>query len=71
MDKWTSVKDNLPKVSQDVLSTDGEIVAATTYRYNPYINSYYWEYFTSGCGCCDSDMENVTHWMPRPLPPKE
>ena len=24
-----------------------------------------------GCGCCSSQLEQPTHWMPRPPPPGE
>jgi hypothetical protein len=67
--EWISVKDKLPELKSAILSTDGDIVAVTIYEYNDCIKSYCWSYFSSGCGCCDTDMNNVTHWMPLPSLP--
>lgn len=69
--KWISIEDRLPDLNSFVLSTDGELVAATVFLYNDHIKKYHWDYFSSGCGCCDTDMKNVTHWMPLPIPPLE
>jgi len=67
---WISVKDKVPNLNAFVLSTDGNLVSITSYEYNEHIQEYYWNYLSSGCGCCDKDMPNVTHWMPLPEPPQ-
>jgi len=69
--KWISTKNKMPNLNSMILSTDGEKVAVTTLMYNDHIKKFHWEYLSSGCGCCDTDMQNVTHWMPLPEPPKE
>lgn len=69
--EWISVKDQLPDLNSWVLSTDGKCVAFTHFLYNDYSEENYWQYFTSGCGCCDTDMPDVSHWMPLPKLPKE
>ncbi len=71
MSEWISIKDRLPKLRQTILSTDGEVVAVTAYLYNDHTDSFFWKYFSSGCGCCDTDMQDVTHWMELPKPPKK
>lgn len=68
--EWISVKDRLPELDTFILSTDGEIVATTIRQISDQDDEETWNYFTSGCGCCDSDMKNVTHWMPLPKPPR-
>lgn len=68
MMEWISVSEKLPSLDEAVLSTDGDIVAVTIYKYD--MNVYQWDFFSSGCGCCDTDMKVVTHWMELPQPPK-
>jgi hypothetical protein len=73
---WISVKERLPEADQIVLSTDGKKVAATIFVSFQKIEEYFWEYLSSGCGCCDEDMKDedmkgVTYWMPLPNPPGE
>jgi hypothetical protein len=69
--EWIKCSEILPEIGVSVLSTDGELIATTSMNYNDYTKEYYWSYFSSGCGCCDTDMKNVTHWMPLPSPPKD
>lgn len=68
---WIKVEDQLPKIGQSVISTDGDLISRTSYEYNKHINEYYWPYFSSGCGCCDTQMKNVTHWMSLPDKPSD
>lgn len=68
MNEWISVKDRLPEIhSPDVLAYDGK---------NQFIsgrwgvgNTVYFQ--TNNCGCCNSGMGEITHWMPLPKPPEE
>jgi len=73
---WISVDDRLPEIGSHVLSCCKRLdgcweITRTQFLYNEYISSHFWNYFSSGCGCCDADMKNVTHWMPLPEPPKD
>ena len=70
MGEWISVKDMLPELDKWVLAYDEkeDLIACsflTTGNQHPFI----WNLLSSGCGCCDKDLENVTHWMPLPKPP--
>jgi len=69
--EWINIVDCYPKLKQTVLATDGHTIAVTTFNYNEHIDEFHWDFFSSGCGCCDDSMENVTHWMPLPLPPEK
>lgn len=70
--EWISVKYRLPEINQWILASDGEFPGGLVqYCYNEHIGEYFWNFLSSGCGCCDTDMKNVTHWMPLPEPPKE
>ena len=55
--EWISVKDRLPDLNSTVLSTDSKLIAVSTLRYNNHTKKFHWDYFSSGCGCCDTDME--------------
>lgn len=64
--KWISVKDRLPKNEQDVLAylNDGEETRIAPCNY------YNGVWFDSVMNCVVV-LQNVTHWMPLPEPPKE
>lgn len=73
--EWISVKDRLPAIDDWVIArgsnrTEG-ITALVQYCYNDHIKMYFWNLLSSGCGCCDTSLKNVTHWMPEPKPPEE
>lgn len=70
MNDWISIKDRLPEFDQTIISTDGDYIAITTFT-KGHGEFNFWQLLSSGCGCCDTDMGNVTHWMPLPKPPKE
>lgn len=63
--KWISVKDNPPDGTKDVIAYNafGEMMIGRVYETRRGI--YKCEY---GYG---EDMLSVTHWIPRPEPPKE
>ena len=71
MSEWISVKKAMPKHRESVLITDGEtIVTASLDCDMPrvwwdaigiYAHDYEFEF----------ELEDVTHWMPLPEPPKE
>lgn len=75
--KWISVKDKLPFIGQMVLSTEKcelekeYFIALTCYEFDKKKEKNVWNYFSSGCGCCDTDMKNVEYWMPLPEVPEE
>lgn len=61
MQTWISVKDKLPE--------DGEVLC---YGHGEYlVGSLYELYGKYNCEADDTMIENVTHWMPLPEPPKE
>lgn len=69
--EWISVNDRLPEIDQNVLLfTDSGIIEGCR------IDSKYGEWnfislLAHGCGCCSSDEDIVTYWMPLPEPPKK
>lgn len=70
--EWISVKDRLPELETWVLaySAKDDLIACSFTRIgnqHPII----WNLLSSGCGCCDSDLEEVTHWMPLPDKPDQ
>ena len=70
--EWISVKDRLPELDTWVLaySTKNDLIACsfrTIGNHFPII----WNLLSSGCGCCDSDLGDVTHWMPLPDKPNQ
>lgn len=73
--KWISVKDRKPRIDENVLATDGCLVTRVQYierlKFNSTEKCSYWMFFSSGCGCCDTYLENVTHWMPLPELPSD
>lgn len=70
---WIKCEDQLPMINQKVISFDGNIIAITYFETHSADHlekgDYWWNFLSSGCGCCDTDMKNVTHWMPLPNPP--
>jgi hypothetical protein len=77
---WISVKDRLPELGERVLVIDkyGEIEIG---NYSSFRNEQYYTYNPTESKeenrgwendwCCSQDIEDVTHWMPLPEPPKE
>lgn len=63
--QWISVKDRLPQLGERVLCSDGTTVFEQ-YRVEPSCVFGIWDR-----GGMKSMMQNVTHWMPLPEPPKE
>lgn len=84
MSEWINVKDRLPESGTKVLAfgisnRDYTEIPAEA-RSCEYAE---WDYsdqggkkaqsfglLSSGCGCCDREMIEVTHWMSLPEPPK-
>lgn len=69
--KWISVEDRLPDGNQYILSY-GKNHCGTPICLCIYEILDHWQGFSilqSGCGCCDEDHKNVTHWMPLPDSP--
>jgi hypothetical protein len=66
MNKWISVKDELPDKDQDVLIYRGNHISDMMYVYT-YLGNNEWEddygYWSR------TDDEGITHWMPLPTPP--
>lgn len=67
MSEWIDVNERLPEIdSVPVLAFDGE---------NQFVASRWKmgqnEYFKSTiCDCCNSEIGEITHWMPLPEPPQ-
>lgn len=79
MSEWIDIKDQLPKIGSWVIAfgkarnkeyDDEPSIAITRFGYNPHTKEHYYEYLSSGCGCCNADMREVTHWMPLPEKPR-
>lgn len=72
---WISVKDRLPQnpiylgCCGDFLVTDGkhQSVAGWTQTYDPINAISYWRWVA---GTVNVDLNEITHWMPLPEPPK-
>ena len=62
--KWISVKDRLPELGERVICTDGYAVFEQ-YRVESSCVYGVWDRFG-----LKSPMQEVTYWMPMPLPPK-
>jgi hypothetical protein len=63
--EWTSVKDKLPERYELVLtySFDGQVGVASWSKHLNYGDVIVWHGE-------DSEIVNVTHWIPLPKPPK-
>lgn len=74
--EWIDLNESKPDCDQWVLclGSSKEIGdpphAVACYKYYKGLKYCGFEYLSSGCGCCDTSMENVTHWMPLPSAPK-
>ncbi|OOR90793.1 DUF551 domain-containing protein [Moraxella bovis] len=62
---WIDIKDGGFDDGQEILITDGKEVWTDTVMFDCSDNDYY-IYFDGG-----SNPETVTHWQPKPEPPKE
>lgn len=62
---WIDIKDGGFDDGQEILITDGKSVWCDTVRVDLDGNEYFYWFE------CDSDPETVTHWQPKPEPPKE
>jgi len=84
VNEWISVKDRLPEYGSKVLAygiADRDCpepqleVRTCEYTEWDYTDrggkkGYSFGLLSSGCGCCDGVLEDATHWMPLPEPPK-
>lgn len=64
-DGWIKIKDGGFDDGQEILITDGKEVWTDTVMFD-YEDGVHFCYFDEG-----SDPESVTHWQPKPEPPKE
>lgn len=85
MNEWIKVEDRLPELDSIVLALGiCDIRYSERVREIRQCMYTYWDYtdkggskgsafqlLTSGCGCCDSCLEEVTHWMALPKSPEE
>lgn len=80
MSEWISVTERIPPSDKEVLVYDeirGMFVCFTTIiPDNPSYNvemrgKMLFQPKSSGCGCCDADMEDVKYWMELPKRPNE
>ena len=62
--EWISVKDRLPELGERVICTDGYAVFE---QYRVGLSCVYGMWDRGGL---KSPMQEVTHWMPLPQPPK-
>src|SRR4051812_39210431 len=70
MSQWISVKDRMPEREQKIIFTDGNIV-----EYGALDKIYYYKkecrfYIAELWNENNYILDNVTHWMPLPEPPK-
>ena len=76
MSEWIRVEDRLPEEGDDILAygcapgNNQYITMNVTYVFDKEKRPI-WRIVSSGCGCCDWPMVNVTHWMPLPEEPNE
>lgn len=64
--EWRTI-DSAPKDGKPILVFDGN-----------YMTTGWWHHYDKrfvlvvcGYGCVDGDLDNLTHWMPLPIPPKK
>jgi hypothetical protein len=67
MSEWISVKDEMPKEDVNVLVTDGSCWCSVWCLYSSAYAGDCWE---DDYGYWQ-DLDDVTHWMQLPEPPKE
>jgi len=67
--EWISVKDRAPEDGKIVLVTDGRIIGISSCYSEDESHRYIinFGYYIGN----EAHIENVTHWMPLPEPPKE
>jgi hypothetical protein len=68
--EWISVKDKLPSEGEDVLVWDGNYGLdnlSASYEIAAYRSFKNESHFISG----PYSLQNISHWMPLPSPPKE
>ena len=63
MNEWISVNDRLP--SDSLVLVYAPLIVAIGYYHAP--KWFLW----FGGGEHDKEVDNVTHWMPKPQPPKK
>lgn len=77
---WINVKYKLPNIGDWVIAEgiadrrnakEEKIIAVVQFEYYEPSQKYFWSILTSGCGCCDSSLKNVSHWMPLPDAPSQ
>ena len=73
---WIKCSERLPEINKWVLvyasgEPDEKTITTSCFLTIDIRDRPIWNLLSSGCGCCDSDLTNVTHWMPLPEPPKD
>ena len=68
--EWISVKDRLPETTKIVDIYSGERITGCQYHDYPKEEGNY-KHFHCLRGRYDIKVEDVTHWMPLPEPPKD
>jgi len=60
---WIKCTDRLPQEGEWVLVYDEErdLFSESNFYINE-LGKVIWIMPSSGCGCCDTDLEKVTHW---------
>lgn len=70
MSEWINVKDRAPENNEDVTLYSSDLGV---------VNGYYWpltgdsnsKFVTHSGDCGDGPRADITHWMPKPNPPKD
>ncbi len=65
MNKWISVKDELPPIETHIILYNGDVIFGL-YSDDWHGKNYFTTNFEQFLG-----VEDVTHWMPLPEPPNE
>ncbi len=75
MTEWINIKEVTPEEGDDVLafirrqdSEEWSIFNCVYYGMTSE-NPTGLRLVSSGCGCCDKEIEEASHWMPMPKPP--
>lgn len=77
---WIKITDRIPEVGSKILAfgiLEGNLeIRQCKYEEWDYLSiggskGSSFSLLSSGCGCCDGVIENITHWMPLPEVPKE